>query len=93
MLQVEFLIPSDIRIDAVSPDAISMRLLSEFESAFGGERIRANVARAVRSGCPSQAAAVEHYLASEQSRWINGTDMLADGGISALAACGSFGFA
>lgn len=93
MLHVEALIPSGIRINTVSPAAVSTRLLSEFESAFGSERVRATVARVGRPGFPSEVADVAYYLVSEQSRWINGADIPVDGGISALAACESFGFA
>ena len=45
MLQAKALIPSGIRINSVSPAAVSTRLLPEFESAFGSERVRATVAR------------------------------------------------
>lgn len=93
MLQVGALMPSGIRINTVSPAAVSTRLLPEFESAFGRERVRAMVARVGRPGLPSEVADVVHYLASGQSRWINGADIPVDGGISALASCESFGFA
>ena len=45
MLQVSALISSGIRINTVSPAAVSTRLLPEFEAAFGRDRVQAMVAR------------------------------------------------
>lgn len=88
--QVERLIPQKIRINCVSPAAVSTRILADFESAFG-ERAAKMIARIGRPGTADEVARVVRFLASPESHWINGVDLPVDGGTSALVECDRFG--
>ena len=92
MASVERLIPLGIRINCVSPAAVSTRILADFEAAFG-ERAEKMIGRIGRPGKPSEVADVVRFLVSEESRWINGADVPVDGGTSALASADEFGLA
>ena len=72
-----------LRMNSVSPAAVSTAILQDFHAAFG-EQVAKNVARAGRPGRPEEVADVIVFLASEQSRWIKGQDLVIDGGMSAM---------
>ncbi|MEM6988595.1 MAG: coniferyl-alcohol dehydrogenase [Pseudomonadota bacterium] len=80
----EPLIARDIRINSVSPAAVSTGILQDFVTAFG-ERVAKNIARVGRPGEPDEVASVIVFLASPESRWIKGQDIVIDGGMGALA--------
>jgi len=84
MADTERLLARGMRINSVSPAAVSTGILDDFYSAFG-DRVVKNVARAGRPGEPDEVADVIVFLASEQSRWIKGQDIVIDGGMSAMA--------
>lgn len=72
-----------LRMNTVSPAAVTTGILPDFHSAFG-EQVAKNVARTGRPGQPEEVADVIVFLASEQSRWIKGQDLVIDGGMSAM---------
>jgi NAD(P)-dependent dehydrogenase (short-subunit alcohol dehydrogenase family) len=84
MLQAERLLARDLRMNSVSPAAVSTGILQDFATAFG-ERMAKNVARVGRPGLPEEVAQVICFLASPQSHWIKGQDIVIDGGMSANA--------
>ncbi len=84
-IQTEALIARNLRINSVSPAAVSTGILKDFETAFG-PRVANAIARAGRPGTPDEVADVICFLASPQSRWIKGQDITIDGGISAMFA-------
>ncbi|MEX3008283.1 SDR family oxidoreductase [Hoeflea sp. TYP-13] len=81
----ETMIARDLRMNSVSPAAVSTGILDDFLTAFG-ERARNAVKRAGRAGQPDEIADVICFLASPESRWIKGQDIVIDGGISAMVA-------
>ena len=79
----EALIARGLRINSVSPAAVSTGILEDFKTAFG-ERVAHAILRAGRAGDPDEVADVICFLASPQSRWIKGQNLTIDGGISAM---------
>ena len=55
---------------------------SLFRDAIGCCRV--NLARVGRPGKPEEIATVICFLISEEARWINGIDIVIDGGMGAL---------
>ena len=84
MADTEQMIARGLRINSVSPAAVSTGILDDFYKAFG-DRVVKNVARAGRPGEPHEIAEVIVFLASPQSAWIKGQDLVIDGGMSAMA--------
>lgn len=87
-VMTEDLLKRDLRINSVSPAAVSTGILDDFVTAFG-ERVGKAVARAGRAGQPDEIADVICFLASHDSRWIKGQDIVIDGGISAFVTSDS----
>ena len=79
----EAFLAQGIRVNCVSPAAVSTGILDDFTKAFG-RKVAKNIARAGRPGHPSEIADVILYLASAQSAWIKGQDITIDGGMSAM---------
>ena len=79
-----------LRMNSVSPAAVSTDILKDFAAAFG-ERMTQNVSRVGRPGLPSEVADVIIFLASPESAWIKGQDLVIDGGMGALATTESLG--
>lgn len=79
----EKLLARGFRINSVSPSAVSTDILDDFYNAFG-DRVVKNVARVGRPGKPDEIADVILFLISAKSRWINGQDLVIDGGMSAI---------
>lgn len=88
--QTERMIAEGLRMNSISPAAVSTGILEDFEAAFGA-KMATNIARVGRPGLPEEIADVIVFLASEDSRWIKGNDITIDGGMSALAAVDQFG--
>lgn len=81
----EGMIARNLRMNSVSPAAVSTGILDDFLNAFG-ERAQKAISRAGRAGEPDEIADVIVFLVSPESRWIKGQDIVIDGGISAMAA-------
>ncbi len=81
--QTERLIQKGVRINSVSPAAVSTGILDDFTKAFG-PKVAQNIARVGRPGNPEEVADLILFLASPQSGWIKGQDITIDGGMSAL---------
>ena len=90
MAQTEALIAKELRINSVSPAAVSTGILDDFEAAFG-ERMAKNIARVGRPGQPEEIADTIMFLASPQSAWLKGIDISIDGGMSAIATADQLG--
>jgi NAD(P)-dependent dehydrogenase (short-subunit alcohol dehydrogenase family) len=83
MGQTERLIAKDLRVNSVSPAAVSTGILDDFLTAFG-EKTAKNIARAGRPGNVEEIADIIVFLAGPNSRWLKGTDIVIDGGMSAM---------
>ncbi len=88
--QTERLIAQGLRMNSVSPAAVSTGILDDFGAAFG-ERMARNIARVGRPGLPEEVADLIVFLASPESAWLKGNDVTIDGGMSALAVADQFG--
>ena len=84
LLDTEAMLKRDLRMNSVSPAAVSTGILDDFAAAFG-DKMAKNVSRVGRPGNPDEIADVIVFLASPESRWIKGQDIVVDGGMSALA--------
>ena len=82
-LQVESLIAKNQRINTVSPAPVATGILDDFLTAFG-PRARATLARTGRAGRPEEIASLIAFLASPASSWVNGQDIVIDGGMAAM---------
>ncbi|MEV5898402.1 coniferyl-alcohol dehydrogenase [Streptomyces sp. NPDC048253] len=70
-----------VRLNTVSPGAVETPLLPSFYESMGHEELDPLTQLAGgRNGRPDEIAAVIDFLADPQSGWINGTDIVADGG-------------
>lgn len=81
--RTEQMIARGLRMNAISPAAVSTGILEDFVKAFG-PRVAANIARAGRAGTPEEVADVILFLASPQSGWIKGQDIAIDGGMGPM---------
>lgn len=71
-----------MRVNSVSPAAVSTGLLNDFKHAFG-DVVDKNLSRVGRAGLPEEVADVVLYLLSPQSHWLKGIDICVDGGMGA----------
>jgi len=85
MAETENMIARKLRMNSVSPAAVSTGILPDFAKAFG-DKMTKNVARAGRPGLPDEIASVIVFLASHDSKWIKGQDIVIDGGMGAVIA-------
>jgi NAD(P)-dependent dehydrogenase (short-subunit alcohol dehydrogenase family) len=76
--------PHRIRVNTVSPGPVETPILADFEASIGKDRIDAAAALVGRHAQPDDIADVIAFLLSDAARWINGTDVKADGGYHAL---------
>ena len=90
LAETEPLLARDLRINSISPGAITTRIYDDFIAAFG-ERATRQIARAGRAGGPNEVAELVAFLASPESGWIKGVDINVDGGKGAFATCDALG--
>ena len=88
MQQTEAMLARGLRINSVSPAAVSTGILDDFVRAFGA-RVAANIERVGRAGTAEEVADVIVFLAGPESGWIKGQDIVIDGGMSAMAMADS----
>ena len=74
----------NLRFVTISPSAVSTGILDDFVKAFG-PMVAANLARVGRSGTPEEVARVMAFCLSPDASWINGVDVVTDGGMGAMA--------
>jgi NAD(P)-dependent dehydrogenase (short-subunit alcohol dehydrogenase family) len=77
----------DIRSNSIHPTFINTPILDRLRQAIGAEEAEAKLARQVplgRIGQPADVAAAALYLISDESRFVTGSEIKVDGGISAM---------
>lgn len=72
-----------IRVNSVSPGPVQTPILNDFKADHGAAKVEGAAALLGRFGEPEDIADVVVFLLSEQSRWVNGTDVRVDGGLTA----------
>ena len=90
IMETENLVARGLRMNAVSPGAVSTGILEDFMTAFGARAQKA-VARAGRAANPEEVADVILFLASPDSRWIKGQNIVIDGGMGAMGMTDALG--
>ncbi len=85
MAETETLIKRNLRMNSISPGAVSTGILDDFAKAFG-DKMTKNVARAGRPATVEDVAKIAVFFLSEQSSWLKGIDIPVDGGMGACAA-------
>lgn len=81
--QAENMLQRGFRMNSVSPAAVSTDILDDFVQAFG-DKVAKNIARVGRAGTAEEVADVIIFLASPESKWLKGIDVVVDGGMGAL---------
>ncbi|MGZ3312593.1 MAG: SDR family NAD(P)-dependent oxidoreductase [Caulobacteraceae bacterium] len=75
--------PSGVRVNMIAPGFIDSRMLSDIATRLGGD-MDGLVARVPdgRLGKPEEVARAVAFLASDESRYMNGTTLMLDGGLT-----------
>jgi NAD(P)-dependent dehydrogenase (short-subunit alcohol dehydrogenase family) len=76
--------PQGVRVNLVSPGPVETPILDDFRTTMGTTRIAAAAQLAGRHGRPNEIAAAIAFLLGPSATWINGVDLIVDGGLSAL---------
>lgn len=76
-----------LRMNCVSPAAVTTGILGDFRAAFGASAVSENLARVGRAGQPEEIAAVIEFLCRPESQWLNGANIPVDGGLTAQLIC------
>tara|TARA_Y100001936_G_scaffold219261_1_gene232500 strand:- start:127 stop:894 length:768 start_codon:yes stop_codon:yes gene_type:complete len=77
----------DIRCNSIHPAFVNTPILDPLKQAFGEEKAVQKLARQIpinRIGEPDDVAHAIIYLASEESKFMTGTEIVLDGGLSAM---------
>jgi meso-butanediol dehydrogenase/(S,S)-butanediol dehydrogenase/diacetyl reductase len=82
--------PLGIRVNAILPGPIETPPLLAFVEATGGREAWARQIPARRLGRPEEMAAVALFLATDESSYISGAAIVADGGIAARTSAPRF---
>ncbi len=72
-----------VRVNLVSPGPVETPILDDFRATMGTNRIAAAAELAGRHGRPNEIAAAITFLLGPHASWINGIDLIVDGGLSA----------
>lgn len=81
-----------IRVVSVSPGPVETPILGQFRQVFGDQRVDGDIAAVGRAGTSADIAPVIAFLCSDGARWINGTNIAADGGLEAAVNGQVLGF-
>lgn len=80
-----------IRVNSISPGPVETPILADFLETLG-ERAEEDMGMMGRAGTPEEIAPVVAFLCSDDSGWINGANIPADGGMSAHVMRNVHGF-
>lgn len=75
------------RFNSISPAAVETAILDNFKTAFG-DIVTQNLAKVGRAGSPDEIADAVVFMASPKAQWINGIDLVIDGGMGAAVLAG-----
>ncbi|MDT0201660.1 SDR family oxidoreductase [Nocardioides sp. AE5] len=77
------LIGTGVRALSVSPGPVQTPILDDFAATMGQDRMARSVATVGRHGRPEEIAAVVAFCLSPDASWLNGIDILVEGGLMA----------
>ena len=77
------LIGTGVRALSVSPGPVETPILSDFTTSMGQDSMDRSVAAVGRHGRPDEVAAIVGFALSPAASWLNGIDILAEGGLTA----------
>jgi NAD(P)-dependent dehydrogenase (short-subunit alcohol dehydrogenase family) len=80
-----------IRLNSVSPGVIETPILGDFRESMGDDSIDWAIKAIGRVGRPTDIAPAVAFLASRATPWINGTNLIVDGGLMGAVIGGAFG--
>jgi NAD(P)-dependent dehydrogenase (short-subunit alcohol dehydrogenase family) len=83
------LVDLNLRMNAVSPGPVETPILVDFEESMGKDTIDGLKAMLGRHADPSDIASVVAFLASPAAGWVNGHNLVVDGGIAGAVLSGS----
>lgn len=73
-----------IRVNSVSPGPVETPILEDFKNDHGRDKVNSAAQALGRFGAPADIAESIAFLFSPAARWVNGTDLQVDGGLTAL---------
>ncbi|HEX3899296.1 MAG TPA: coniferyl-alcohol dehydrogenase [Mycobacteriales bacterium] len=82
------LVEAGVRMNAVSPGPVETPILVDFEESMGKDIIDGVKELVGRHATPLDIAKVVAFLASSESGWVNGHNIIADGGIAGAVLTG-----
>lgn len=85
-LAADALRPSGVRCLSLSPGPVQTPILDDFAATMGQDSIDRSAAAVGRHGTPDEIAAVVAFALSERAGWLNGIDILVEGGLMATRA-------
>lgn len=86
VLRAADLIGTGIRCLSISPGPTETPILADFASSMGQDAMDRSVATVGRHGTADEIAAVAAFCLSSDASWLNGIDILAEGGLFAARA-------
>lgn len=78
------LLPHKVRVNSVSPGPVETPILEDFKKNHGRAKVESASQLLGRYGSASDIASVIAFLFSENSSWVNGSDIRVDGGLTAF---------
>lgn len=81
-------VEQDLRMNAVVPGPVDTPLLPDFEESMGKDNLDGIKGLLGRHASPADIASAVIFLASPESRWVNGHALVTDGGISGAVLTG-----
>ena len=69
-----------VRVNCVNPGSTGTRLTADFKQLVGAEKYDWGVQQIGREGEPDDIAEVIEFLATGNNRWLNGVELVVDGG-------------
>ncbi len=76
------LVDAQLRMNAVSPGPVETPILVDFEESMGKDILDGVKDMVGRHATPEDIAKIVVFLASDDAGWVNGHNLLADGGVS-----------